>query len=232
MRSGRIFNRLGKNEEEQEKNVIIQSWRIHMIHTCAVKISGWCVRCLGNSEEERQVIQYGIEVILDAVGKTAAILLAGALMGRAPAFAASLVFFCSLRYWAGGIHCKTSFRCLIAMLAICLISVYGAFWLENSGEGLFWAIAAFCYACMLFLAPGETGKSEFLDLKARRQKKLGSVLWMTGELILIAIINHSWWRWVLFLPMFIETISIIPCEMRKERGHEEHKSSKSDQETG
>ena len=114
-----------------------------MIHTCAVKISGWCVRCLGNSEEERQVIQYGIEVILDAVGKTAAILLAGALMGRAPAFAASLVFFCSLRYWAGGIHCKTSFRCLIAMLAICQISVYGAFWLENSGEGLLRLYALF-----------------------------------------------------------------------------------------
>ncbi len=200
-----------------------------MIHTCAVKISKWCSQSLGSSEDERQIVQYGLEVLLDTLSKALIILSTGILTGKAVAFAAVLVFLCSLRYWAGGIHCKTSFRCLIAMLGICFISVYGASWLEESSEGLFWILIVFCYLCMIIFAPGETGKGGFLSPEERRKKKLGAVLWMTGELFLILIINHSWWRWGLFLPIFIETISIIPCTMRKENPYEKRKDSKGNQ---
>lgn len=203
-----------------------------MIHSCAVKISEWCGKSLGSSEEERQVVQYGMEIVLDTAMKIAVILLAGLATGKLPAFAASLACFCSLRYWAGGIHCKTSFRCLVAMLAVCTGSVYSAFWLEQFGEAPFWMAAVFGCLCLALFAPGETGKSGFLSQKKRLQKKLGAVLWMAGGVILAVIINHSWWRWVLITPMFIEAISVIPCEMRKEKRHEERESGKSDQGTG
>ena len=105
-----------------------------MIHNCAVKISEWCSQSLGGSEEEREVIAYGLEVLLDTLVKAVVILTAGVITGKPAAFGAVLVILCSLRYWAGGVHCKTGFRCLVVMLGICFISVYGAFLLEKTGE--------------------------------------------------------------------------------------------------
>ena len=227
-RLGRIFDRLGKKEKNRTENAIIQHWRVLMIHNCAVKISEWCSQSLGGSEEEREVIAYGLEVLLDTLVKAVVILTAGVITGKPAAFGAILVILCSLRYWAGGVHCKTGFRCLVVMLGICFVSVYGAFLLEKTGESLLWIAAAICYPCMFFFAPGETGKNGYLSVEERRKKKVVSILWMTGELILIGFLDLLWWKWVLFLPVFIETISTVPCTitMRKEKTHEKHKSGK------
>ena len=225
MRLGRIFDRLGKKKEESPENAIIQYRRGTMIHKCAVKISEWCNKSLGDSEEERQVVQYGVEVILDTAVKAAVILLAGALTGKLLAFAAVTAVFCSLRYWAGGIHCKTSFRCQIAMLGICFISVYGAFLMEAAGKALLWFLTAACYLGMILLEQKKTKKGGFLPDYERKKKKIGAILWLTGELILIGFIGKLWWKWVLIIPIFIETITILLCKSGKERGHEKCKSS-------
>ena len=95
-----------------------------MIQAIACYISKWNKEKLGLSENERKVIEFGMEVFLDGCVKIILLLSIAFAFNRVKEFAVCLVCFCGLRYWAGGIHCKTTFRCLLAMILLCLLSVY------------------------------------------------------------------------------------------------------------
>lgn len=182
-----------------------------MIHCWSAKISYWCSNVLQLTKEEQLVIQYGIEVTLDGIVKVIVLLLAGYLMGFLIEFMAVLLFFCSLRFWAGGVHCKTSFRCLCAMFLMCLVSVYGAALLQNSAVIIFYISMVIALFLLIFFAPGETVKNPITDEAVRRKKKSGSFFWGILECICICLITDIRWKWILFIAFLIEIISIIPC---------------------
>lgn len=188
-----------------------------MIHRFATIISSWCCKTLMNTEEEQIVIQYGTEVFLDGIIKVIILFIIGFLMGFPIEFMMVLFFFCSLRYWAGGHHCKTSARCLWAMILLCIVSVYGAnVFKKVEVMYLFIAMIVALILLMIF-APGQTILNPITDEKVIRKKKWGAIIWASLECIFIILVIDMRWKWTFFCPIFIEAISIIPYWENKKR---------------
>lgn len=87
------------------------------------KICQWLNRISPRTDEENMVIQYGIELFLDNVGKILLILLFGCFIGKGKETACILLVFCLLRSQAGGIHAETNFFCMMGMMAVWSISL-------------------------------------------------------------------------------------------------------------
>lgn len=194
-----------------------------MIHKIAMEISVWCRNILDSTDEERQVIQYGIEVLLDGIIKTAILLTIGYFLGSPGEFGLSLFVFCSLRYWAGGIHCKTSMRCLVAMLLLCLISTYGGWCLSSFSGIIFWVIVTFTYLVLFLGAPGVTKISLDMSNAQKIRKRIGALIWMTMEYGGALVIGDVHLKWCIVIAVTIEALSVIPCwRIKKDEGGEHY----------
>lgn len=182
-----------------------------MIHKIAIEISIWCGNILDSTDEEKQIIQYGIEVLLDGIIKVTVLFAIGNFLGCLREFGLSLLIFCSLRYWAGGAHCKTSARCLVAMLLLCLISTYSGRLLCSFSEIIFGGIAIVSYLVLFFCAPGLTKKSLDISEGQKIRKRIGAIAWMTIEYGSTLIIKNVHLKWCVVIAITIEVLSVIPC---------------------
>lgn len=182
-----------------------------MIHTISKFISEWCFKTLSITEEEKEIIAYGMEVLLDGILKVALLFIIGSLIGRTVDFAVAIIGFCSLRCWAGGVHCKTSLGCFLAMLVFCIASTFGADILADAlkRQYLIWLILF--YVILIWKAPGQTAKNPIDDVNLYIKKKRGSFIWLSLEFLLIALINNLHFKAVLFISILFEIFSIIPC---------------------
>ena len=108
-----------------------------MIDRMAGKIAQWNKGILKLSEEESKVVEYGVSVFLDSVFKFLVLLFISILIGKEIEFGLCLFSFCGLRYWAGGIHCSTRERCLIAMIVLCFITLWTSLIIETRYIGCF-----------------------------------------------------------------------------------------------
>lgn len=182
-----------------------------MIHKMAKRLSCWCADDLRLADEERQIIQYGVEVFLDGIIKVVVLLITGGFLGCLLEFALSLLAFCTLRYWAGGAHCKTSARCLGAMLLMCLISTYGGKLFGDFSESIFGGIAVASYLMLFFGAPGLTEKSLYMTASQMAGKRIGALIWVSVEYGIVLAVHNVRLKWCIVIAIAIEVFSIIPC---------------------
>lgn len=108
-----------------------------MIDKLANQIAQWNRRELKLTETESKVIEFGLGVFLDVCVKFLILFMISVLIGKEVEFALCLLSFCGLRCWAGGVHCPTRGTCLLAMIALCFISLVAGSLLENWGIGVF-----------------------------------------------------------------------------------------------
>lgn len=186
-----------------------------MIQTIACYISKWNKEKLGLSENERKVIEFGMEVFLDGCVKIIVLLSIAFAFNRVKEFAVCLVCFCGLRYWAGGIHCKTTFRCLLAMILLCLLSVYTGEYIS----GIICAPSVINYlwgTCILIggiKAPGQTTKA-FTEEQIWR-KKAATVLFIIFLWGISVVLKGSYLRNIMLISVIFEMLSILPCKRNK-----------------
>lgn len=201
----------------------------------ACRISVWSQKKLGLSEDEFQVIEYGMEIFLDGVFKLLLVLGAGVLIGRAAEITVFLMAFCGLRCWAGGVHCRTAGRCTAAMVAICLIGSEGQYIFEMLGMEISVLIWIGCIITLALKAPGETGKNGYFSKAERRKRKWKAVL--CGMILCgcFAVIPNIALKGAIVMAVVVETLSILPCKGNKnntadekERKDEETKQTGSD----
>ncbi len=88
-----------------------------MIVWLSRKLAGAMVGAGTASEENREVYEYGLEVLLSTAASVVFVLLAGALIGKLLETIAFLALFITLRSTAGGFHASTHFRCFLIMMA-------------------------------------------------------------------------------------------------------------------
>lgn len=183
-----------------------------MVHKFAEKISRWNADSLKLSESERQVIEYGIEVFTDGLIKLMLLGMIGVGLGKTAEILCAVFVFCGLRYWAGGIHCKTNMGCLIAMIFISVISLYGAEMLQNVPQILKATIMIFCLVTIIWKAPGQTDYTPRLSELNERKKRKGAVIFILLLYILIFLMKDAYWKALILFSIFFEILSIIPCK--------------------
>ena len=142
-----------------------------MIDKLANQIAQWNRRELKLTETESKVIEFGLGVFLDVCVKFLILFMISVLIGKEVEFALCLLSFCGLRCWAGGVHCPTRGTCLLAMIALCFISLVAGSLLENWGIGVFVVLWGLCILILWLKAPGRTKTAPLLEAEENLRKR-------------------------------------------------------------
>lgn len=65
------------------------------------------------TEDDQILLTYGVEIWMEEIVKTGALLLGGLLIGRIKEIAVAILSFCSMRKVAGGYHADSSIKCFM-----------------------------------------------------------------------------------------------------------------------
>lgn len=162
-----------------------------MIEIIAENIMRWCNNYYKISDRKKELVQFGIEVILDFICDIMGILIIGYMLNRVWEFIISLFAFSSLRLWSGGIHCKTSYGCFCFMVFICSISVFGANLLLALPYWIIYLTLLLLIILTYFYAPMNSLYYRLHDKDKLEWKKKLSLYWIMGESLIILIISNK-----------------------------------------
>lgn len=180
----------------------------------AGKIALWCCeKC--HEEEEVEVVQYGMELILENVMKTAGVLVIAWITGWIYETLLSAFVFVFLRRWAGGIHMKTSIGCFGAMVFVIMLSLSMqevVIW-----PILFYAILILAIVLVILYAPGDTSNNPITDAEIRKQKKMGAIVTSLIFVLIILGCKSNEIKMLIAVPMVLESLTLIPVNKYKRR---------------
>lgn len=190
----------------------------------ALMLNNWMNEISPKSKEESDVIQYGIELLLDNIAKFVFIQIIGIMIGRGLETLLILSAFCGLRLQAGGIHARTGTGCGLSMLLIWAISLTGHTYLPI-GISLLPCIYIISLIVICFFAP-RTINIEYFTSKDILKKKLYSIAVLT-LIMTVAYLNPSL-RELLIYPVVLEVLTLFPKNKtnKKEIEDDEKGSSK------
>lgn len=124
------------------------------------------------TEEEAEILEYGMQLIIENVFKTAVLLLITLLIGRVKDYLIFLLVFTFLRGEAGGKHCMTNFGCTTTFALLVAASLFLP--VGNLPLWCYLALGVVCMAVCLKWSPSTSLINPITDKKIRRKKKLKS----------------------------------------------------------
>ena len=145
-------------------------------------------------DERAEVIRYGFELLIGEVPKLFLMFLLAIALGKIKYFLISVAILCPYRTFSGGIHLKTHLGCFIGTNLLYLGNVYISEFVIF--ENIFFKNAIIIFTCVfatimiLLFAPADTETVPILRKKDRLNKKIFSLLWMTGVILLAVFINN------------------------------------------
>ncbi len=155
------------------------------------KLAGAMVDAGAASKENREVYEYGLEILLSTAASVVCVLLAGAVLGKLLETLAFLVVFIALRSVAGGFHAATHLRCFLLTMAAYAASIALGFAMPVAHAG--WvaiavATAALILVAMLAPAPHENRPAGATEL---RRFRVMSLLIAAVEAVAVVILALS-----------------------------------------
>lgn len=187
-----------------------------MIRKLSYQLADWSQKQLHIEEKQKLVIEYGLQVFLDGVIKFLTLFGLGLCFKKFPEVVIYLISFCGLRYWAGGVHCKTSFRCLVAMVFFCFGCIGVSNWIKEIPFVIWIFLWIVDIGILLKKAPGETGAGNHWFTNAEREnKKAGALIFCMILFIWSWLLNDSVWSSIIEIAASLEVVSILPCKGNK-----------------
>ena len=110
---------------------------------------------------------------------------------------------------------STRGTCLLAMIALCFISLVAGSLLENWGIGVFVVLWGLCILILWLRAPGRTKTAPLLEAEENLRKKVYSILFCGGLILLSLLLTKSNWRGIIVISALLESLSILPCKRNK-----------------
>lgn len=138
----------------------------------------WC--CDGNeTEDEIEVICFGLDLIWDNFLRLLIIILIGMLIGQGEKTVVSLLCFCSLRSQAGGVHMKSGIGCFLMMELVIQMSIIGANLINSVSD---WWIVVECIIGIVIIWIYAPNGGQYVELMAeerkKKKKRYAFVLWL------------------------------------------------------
>ena len=103
----------------------------------------------------------------------------------------------------------------MAMIALCFISLVAGSLLENWGIGVFVVLWGLCILILWLRAPGRTKTASLLEAEENLRKKVYSILFCGGLILLSLLLTKSNWRGIIVISALLESLSILPCKRNK-----------------
>lgn len=165
------------------------------------------------SQDEIDIIKYGLESIYLTITKLIIILLLSLILGITKEFILLLIFYNIIRSTAFGMHASKSSSCLISSLIFLIGGVYLCEYLKFSLITKAF-ICLICIICIYKYAPADTHKRPLINKRKRRIYKIISLMSATIFSILIVVFNESFISNYLLLGMIIAVIMILPISYK------------------
>lgn len=147
------------------------------------KICDFCYN--GDSDDEREVVEYGIALIVETIFKFLLIFLFSIIVGKVWETISFVLVFCSIRGNAGGIHCKTNLGCTLSLFAIYFLSLL--FDYVNISNLMATILFCICLVICAIWAPSSTENNPITDKKTRIIKKSLAI-----GLLLLSYVEYRW----------------------------------------
>lgn len=177
------------------------------------KITLWCHQKSYMDDTQNIIVQYGIELFMETSLKLMLLLGIGILINRGLETIIILISFCSLRFFAGGFHMKTNIGCTLFMLIFWGISLCAKEWFKLS-PWMYILLSSITVIQIFLFSPSKFSKYCVMDEMARIKKKIFSVIVFIVFFISSQFIEDSW-KLLIVIPMFIESLTILPLQMVK-----------------
>lgn len=164
------------------------------------------------SKEKKEVISYGIQVILSDALKFGILFAAAALLGVVPQLLVTMLFIGAVRIFAGGIHLKTWLGCLL---------ISGGSYFAIIAAGIFLpkllplnlSIYVLSSAIIFRYAPSD---SEFSPVSSKKQrKKLRTItLGMNAVMLLPVLLMDNPYSTMAALSCLVNALILLPLTYR------------------
>ncbi|MBU3092384.1 accessory gene regulator B family protein [Clostridium sp. CF011] len=176
----------------------------------STKISNHIKKVLPDkTEEDLEIIQYGIEVLFMNLTKFPIILGVGYLLGILKYTVCTLIIFSIVRGFASGIHARHSYTCLISTMVTILGSVYLSLYLNITI-----ITRLICFLLIMYIyfkyAPADTEEKPYLDPLIRKNLKLKSILIAIIYFIISISVDDTFFSNIFIYVLYIEGILISP----------------------
>lgn len=194
--------------------MVVKNMSISKIST---EVCKWMNKINNKNPEENEIIQHGLELLLDNVLKFLLIQIIGIVIGMGKETALILFSFCGLRLHAGGIHAKTGIGCTLSMIAIWAASILFNMFFEIKIAILPY-VYIFCALLIVIYAP-RTINIQYFSSKDIWRKKVLSLVFLTLLLVVAAL--NSELRGFIVYPVFIEVLTLLLRNKTNEKEKDE-----------
>lgn len=177
------------------------------------KISSLIIKFIKNNsnidDDNTEVIEYGLNLFLSTLIKFIIVLFLASLFGITKYVLLSIVSFGLLRTFAGGIHLKSSFGCLIGIIFIYFSAVYISLYLSFSL--MFIYILFLCEIILIFLyAPADIAEKPILSKTQSKKLKRYSIYTILLFFIMAIYVPSHIVRNIIAISTFIECVTLTP----------------------
>ncbi|MBZ9607507.1 accessory gene regulator B family protein [Clostridium estertheticum] len=176
----------------------------------SMKLSNYIKRKVPNkTEEDLEIIRYGIEVLFMNITKFPIILAVGYGVGLFWYTLYTVIIFGISRRFVGGIHARKSITCLISTGLIILGAIY-----ISLASQLTIIVKAFIFivvVCIFFkYAPADTEEKPYLDKNVRQNLKIKSILTAIVYFLFSIYIKNPFFSNIFMYILLVEAILICP----------------------
>jgi accessory gene regulator B len=182
-----------------------------MVKSCANKITSLLIAKKTIEYEDYEIYSFGFETLIASIGNIIIILTIGTFLNRFIETLLFLVFYCSIRQFAGGFHAENYIRCLFCFITMFLTNIYVLDKLINSNSTTLAVVIAFVsYMGILFLVPKEHRHNPLSIIERKKYKKI--VIYLCSILLLISVVCFNFtitYEYAMYLSSVIVCIFIM-----------------------
>ncbi|HOQ07339.1 MAG TPA: accessory gene regulator B family protein [Clostridiales bacterium] len=167
----------------------------------------------GVDPEKREIIEYGVYMIVSEIVKISIILAVSLIFRIVPYVAAAIVAYGIQRTLLGGIHAKSHLGCMITHSAIVFGIVAASLYSNIDRIYLLLIIAPFSYVAAYLYAPADLPQKPVKSKKQRKQLRIG------GFILLTCMFAASWflpavWSNIILFSCFLQAVFMTPLAYR------------------
>lgn len=141
------------------------------------------------SEDDKEIVRYGLEVILSQAVSTLAIILIGLFSHNLLETVIFMLCFCSIRVVAGGYHANTHLFCFLSTVLSFLLFIVINTYIAKEYNAVLMLIAGIFYFIILGLAPIFNDKRKF-SAEERHNARKKTREFLILELIITIVLYH------------------------------------------
>lgn len=165
------------------------------------------------SDYDKKKVKYGLEGLYLTITKMVLLTILALLLNMFKEFILVVVFFNVIRYTGFGFHAEKSYQCLLFSTFNFIVIPFLLLHIQLSNFFVY-TICAICIFHYLLFAPADTKKRPLSNKRKRIIRKIITVMIGFIYILMIILLNNTYWTSIILSAMIIQAIIISPLIYR------------------